>query len=98
MDQNLYELGRYKKKVADCMKQEQQLKSQLAFKDMLLESAMLYIVHFAAKGQTLPVEYECNYAELREQMKNYQVEFTPIEDKGMKLCIKEADQSTATEK
>lgn len=91
-----YELGRYKRKVAQMLEQEKELKEQIALKDIMLENALLYMMYLATLNAEIPCEYVIDYKELRKLSNKYRVEYTPISDRGMKLCIK--GRNTETEK
>lgn len=100
MENETYELGRYKKKVADQMKVEQKLREQITMQNMLIENAMLYIIHLGLQAaQELPCLYEVDYRELREQAAKYQIKYETIDQRGIRLYLAEKDmeQETNTE-
>ena len=98
-EENLkHELGRYKKKVVDQMKQEQKLKETIAMQNQIINSSMLYIVHLAAKHNKMPLELEVDYTDLRKEAEKYELSYQPIENRGMKLFIREKETNTETEK
>lgn len=97
MKRTAYELGRYKKKVADQMKVEEKLRAHIELQNIKLNSAMQYMVYLAT--QTDKREYEVNYKELRDHAEKYQVSYEAIGSEGMKLSITEkAGPNTETEK